>query len=161
MLSSKIMLLTVFLPINANRCGAMTCTTHHRVLQELFVVKFHSYFTAEASYPYIKLLLLLFNHCQWCFHKKNSFKWNMNIISPCFEWNTICLFYFLFVVVHAHNFVEISGLLPRIPIVVALNMFPLEHVFFMLAICQFMHGAWPALQGYAYWPAPHGICSEK
>ena len=37
--------------------------------------------------------------------------------------------YLVLVVEHAHNFVEIRNLLPRIPMAIVIDMFPLGHVF--------------------------------
>ena len=53
----------------------------------------------------------------------------------------------MLVVEHAHNVVEIRDLLARIPMVIAIDMFPFGHVLFLLnlAILQQMHAASSAL----------------
>ena len=58
----------------------------------------------------------------------------------------MCLFHLAPVVVQEHNLVEFRDLLARIPMAVAVDMFPLGHVLFLLnlATCQQMHAAWTA-----------------
>ena len=97
-LSSIIMLRSVFLPINANRCGPMTCTTNYRVLRELFMIILPVVLW-QNSY---KRIILKCNHCQWCFHTKERITTTIeNYALNGIKYAS----HLVLVVEHAHNFV--------------------------------------------------------